>query len=280
MANRSLKVLTLFVGLASPGVCLGQELASQVFAVATDAPEVSGEASESESEVKVEVEAPGAASQPADGAARTPEETSRKPWRADFNSDIYYRNKVEFSIESGMLPINLPFVFDVFVGGNYSQNPLHYTAVPVFPSVRWQMGDLHGPWFLRGNTDMTFTWSVTGFPRGPEKLYDAFDLGFRRNFVQRNWRVAPYFEVRIGAGMIDAQEPYGNDYAQGQDLTFTLMVGSGFRYNFNSRYSMAIGATYFHVSNAYLSEPKYDDNGINVCGPLLGFNVRLSRPKE
>ena len=145
------------------------------------------------------------------------------------------------------------------------------------------MGNLSGPWILRGNTDMSATLSVTAIPRGPEKIYDALDLGFRRNFVQRNWRVAPYFEVRIGAGFVDAQGPNGGTYhsfAQGQDLTFTLMTGAGARYNFNSRYSMTVGATYMHMSNAYLSEPKYDDNGINVCGPLIGFNVRLSKPRQ
>jgi hypothetical protein len=39
----------------------------------------------------------------------------------DFNTDIYYRNKLEFSQEVGVLPINIPFVFDIFVGGDYSQ---------------------------------------------------------------------------------------------------------------------------------------------------------------
>jgi len=202
---------------------------------------------------------------------------SRPP---DFNSDIYYRNKIEFSLETGVLPINIPFVYDLFVGDDYSENPLHYTLVPVFPSIRWQMGKISGPSILRGNTDVTATFSVTAIPRGPENIYDAFDLGFRRNFVQRNWRVAPYFEVRTGAGFINSQEPYGNLYSQGQNFTFTLTTGAGARYNFNSTYSMAIGATYMHVSNLYLSEPKYDDNGINVWGPLIGFNVRLSKPRH
>jgi Lipid A 3-O-deacylase (PagL) len=214
-------------------------------------------------------------------ASDSAQHSSKPP---DFNSDIYYKNKVEFSLESGVLPINLPFVFDVFVGGDYALSPLHYTLVPIFPSLRWQMGNISGPWILRGNTDLTATLSVTAIPRGPEKIYDAFDLGFRRNFVHRNWRVAPYFEARIGAGFVDAQEPFANGYyiayAQGQDLTFTLMTGAGARYNFNGRYSMAVGATYMHMSNAYLSEPKYDDNGINVCGPLIGFNMRLGKPRQ
>ncbi|MGD0444612.1 MAG: acyloxyacyl hydrolase [Edaphobacter sp.] len=212
--------------------------------------------------------------EPSDDVLRAP------PFRpVDFNKDIYYRNKLEFSLEAGALPINIPFVFDVFVGGNYSQKPLHYTLVPIFPSIRWHMGDVNGPWILRGNTDLTATLSVTAIPRGPEKIYGAFDLGVRRNFVPRNWRATPYFEVRLGAGFIDAKGPDGNFYAQGQDFTFTLWLGSGLRYNFNPKYSMSLGGSYMHVSNAYLSEPKYLDNGINVTGGMIGFNMRLGKPK-
>jgi hypothetical protein len=198
----------------------------------------------------------------------------------DFNKDIYYRNKLEFSLETGALPINIPFVFDVFVGGDYSQRPLHYTLVPTFPALRWQMGGVRGRGILRGNTDLTASFSLTLIPRGPENHYAAFDLGVRRNFVQRNWKAAPYFELRLGAGIIDAQAPHGAPYAQGQDFTFTLMLGAGVRYNFNPRYSMTLGPEYMHVSNAYMSEPKYLDNGINVCGGMVGFNVRLGKAKR
>lgn len=198
----------------------------------------------------------------------------------DTNDQIYYRNKLEFSQEVGVLPFNIPFVFDLFVGGDYSQKGVHYTMVPVFPSLRWHMGKISGPSILRGNTDLTVTASITPIPRGPETHYEAFDLGFRRNFVQRNWRGAPYFETRIGAGHIDAKGPQGVPWAQGQDFTFTLMVGSGARYNFSPKYSVEVGCSYMHVSNAYLSEPKYENNGINVYGPMVGFNVRVGRPRH
>ena len=188
----------------------------------------------------------------------------------DFNTSIYYRNKLEFSLETGALPINIPFVFDVFIGGDYSRRPRRYTLVPIFPSLRWQMGDVRGPGILRGNTDLTATLSFTAIPRGPESRYAAFDLGVRRNFVHRNWRAAPYFEFRAGAGFINAKGPDGVAWAQGQDFTFTLMLGAGVRYNFNPRYSMTLGPAYMHVSNAYLSEPKYLDNGINVWVQWLG----------
>jgi len=198
---------------------------------------------------------------------------------ADFNTDIYYRNKLEFSLETGALPINIPFVFDIFVGGDYSQKPLHYTLVPIFPSLRWQMGKINGPWILRGNTEASATLSLTAIPRGPETAYGAFNLGVRRNFVYRNWRTSPYFEFRAGAGFINAKEPDGVKYAQGQDFTFTLMLNTGLRYNFNPRYSMSFAPTYMHVSNLYLSQPKYLNNGINVTGAMIGLNMRVGKTR-
>lgn len=197
---------------------------------------------------------------------------------ADFNTNIYYRNKLELSFETGVLPINIPFVFDVFEDNNYTQKPLHYTLVPIFPSLRWHMGSIRGPGILRGNTDLTASLSITAIPRGPETHYEAFDLGVRRNFVYRNRRTAPYFEFRTGAGFIDAKGDHVT-WAQGQDFTFTLMLGSGVRYNFSPRYSLSLGPEYMHVSNLYMSEPKYLDNGINVWGGIIGFNMRLGRPK-
>ena len=199
--------------------------------------------------------------------------------KVDFNRDIYYRNKLEFSYELGWLPYNIPLIFDVFVGSPYTTWPLKYTLVPNIASLRWQVDGIHGPSILRGSTDFTLSGSFTAIPRGAETRYAAFDFGIRRNFIPRNWRIVPYYEMRGGGGDIDAKGPDGVLYAQGQDLTFTLMVGSGVRYNFNPRYSIEAGATYMHVSNAYLSQPKYEDFGINVWGPIVGFNMRLGKPK-
>jgi hypothetical protein len=204
----------------------------------------------------------------------------RRSKPADFNRDIYYRNKLEFSLETGWLPINIPFVFDFLVGSAYTTWPLHYTMVPNIASIRWHVDGIGGPSILRGNTDFTFSGSYTAIPRGAETRYFAFDYGIRQNFVQPRWRIVPYFEARGGVGDINAKQPYGVAYAQGQDLTFTLMMGSGARYNFNPRYSIAAGMTYMHVSNAYLSQPRYEDLGINVYGPIVGINMRIGKPKQ
>ena len=58
------------------------------------------------------------------------------------------------------------------------------------------------------------------------------------------------------------------------------MLGSGVRYNFNSQYAISAGINFMHVSNMYLSEPKYTNYGIDVYGPMFGLDVRLGKPKR
>jgi hypothetical protein len=203
----------------------------------------------------------------------------------DFNRDIYYRNKLEFSLDVGWHPINIPFPLDVFVGDVYNTYPLKYTLVPVFASLRWQLDSVGSPWILRGNWDLTFTGSITAIPRGPESHYLAYLMGIRRNFVPHRGKIAPYFDVRLGLGSIDAKGPKGVPYAQGEDFTFTINMGSGVRYNFNPRYSLSAGLNFMHISNLDLSEGNGKPNwgirnyGINVYGPMVGIDVRLGKPR-
>jgi Lipid A 3-O-deacylase (PagL) len=208
--------------------------------------------------------------QPSHQAVRSP-----KP---DFNKEIYYKNRIDFSFESGWLPKNIPFAFDFLLGDGYNMTPLKYTLVPNIASLRWQMDSVRGPWILRGNWDLSFSAALVVIPRGPETHYGAYMMGIRRNFVQPRWRIAPYVDGRLGLGGIDAKEPLGVLFAQGQDFTFTLNMGSGVRYNLNSRYSISAGMHYMHISNLYLSEPKYLNYGINVYGPIAGIEVRLGKP--
>ncbi len=220
--------------------------------------------------------AQGTAPEPSDGIVETPK-PAPKP---DFNREIYYKNKLEFSLESGWHPVNIPWVYDFLVGDSYNMTPLKYTLVPVLASLRWHVNDIGGPWILRGNFDFTFSGAVTLIPRGPETHYFVFIYGIRRNFVHRNWRVVPFFDQRGGAGFIDAKEPLGVQFAQGQNLTFTYMMGAGARYNFNPKYSISAGMNYMHISNGYLSEPKFTNYGINVYGPMFGIDVRLGKAHD
>jgi len=204
---------------------------------------------------------------------------SPAPRKPDFNQDIYYKDKLELSLENGWLPINIPFVYNFLTGDTYTKWPLSYTLAPNIASLRWQIDHIDGPSVLRGNSEFSFSFTYTDIPRGPETRYFAFDFGIRRNFVPRSWRVAPYFEMRGGVGNINAKGPDGILYAQGQDLTFTYMMGSGARYNFSPRFSVASGLTYMHVSNGGLSNPKVTNFGINVYGPIVGFYARIGKAR-
>lgn len=120
-----------------------------------------------------------------------------------------------------------------------------------------------------------------GDPKRPgNAVFRLYDMGMRRNFIQRNWRFVPYFDGHLGMGNIDAKGPLGVPFAQGQNFTFTLMMGSGVRYDFNPRFAVSAGINYMHVSNLYLSEPKFPNYGINVYGPMVGFYIRLGKPKR
>lgn len=203
-------------------------------------------------------------SQPSAGAL-----VSSEP--ADFNRQIYYKNKLEFALDAGYFPYNTKFIFDFFEGANWPRVPLDYTLVPLTLSLRWHLDDIGGPSILRGNTDVTFSGNYTVIPQGPESYYVSYMMGARYNFVQPNWRISPYIEGRVGAGFTDAKGPAGVQYAQGEDFTFTFSMGGGLRYNFNPRYSVSAGMTYMHISNLYMS--KAYNWGINVYGPTVGVNI-------
>lgn len=200
----------------------------------------------------------------------------------DFNRQIYYKNKLELAFDTGWLWYNTPLILDPIIGDKFAREPgiVDYTLVPLDFSLRWQLYDICGPSILRGNTDFTFTGSYTDIERGPESRYVAAIGGFRYNFIQPNRRMVPFLELRGGTGFTDAQQP--NEVAhhrpavgQGQDFTFTFIMGAGVRYNFNPNYSVSAGVAFMHVSNMYLSEPKYYNHGINVVGPTIGLNVAL-----
>jgi hypothetical protein len=222
-------------------------------------------------------ESPTTAGPGEDARIRPLVERPPNPEQADFNRKIYFRNKLEFSLQGAWLPINVPFPLDVFEGDPYNLYPLRYTLVPIIASLRWHMGDIWGPRILRGNWDLTFSGSATAIPKGPETRYFSYDMGIRRNFVPRNWRAAPFWDLRLGMGGIDAKGgPHGVPYAQGQDFTFTAQMGAGARYNFNPRCAISAGLNYMHISNAGLSG-KTTNYGINVYGPMFGIDVQLRK---
>jgi hypothetical protein len=90
----------------------------------------------------------------------------------------------------------------------------------------------------------------------------------------------PYLDGRAGLGDIDAKGPLGVRFAQGQNFTFTLNLGSGLRYNISPRYAISAGLNWMHISNLYLSQPKFLNYGINVYGPMLGIDIRVGKRRR
>jgi len=64
-------------------------------------------------------------------------------------------------------------------------------------------------------------------------------------------------------------------WAQGQDFAFTLMMDSGVRYRINPKYAIWAGVQWMHISNLYMSEPRYLNYGINVYGPMVGIDISI-----
>jgi hypothetical protein len=55
-----------------------------------------------------------------DSTSQPSDEILRDSKPADFNRSTYYKNKLEFSLETGWLPINVPFAFDFLLGDGYN----------------------------------------------------------------------------------------------------------------------------------------------------------------
>jgi hypothetical protein len=96
----------------------------------------------------------------------------------DFNRSVFYRNKLEFSLDSGWEPINIPFVYNFVTSSTYTTWPLHYTLEPNIASVRWTIDNIDWPSILRGTTDYTFSGTYVDIPRGPKTRYFAFCLEY------------------------------------------------------------------------------------------------------
>jgi Lipid A 3-O-deacylase (PagL) len=271
--------LALMACLSQSAPCLAQDAPNRAPAQISDIAKTAGDSTPTDPAGQISAKT--SPDSPSSGSsAKRVKLIVRKNQKPDFNRDIYYQNKLELAFQTGWLSVNIPLVWDFLVNSPYTRWPLSYTLVPNVLSLRWHLGGPAGPFILRGSWDATFSAGYTMIPRGPETRYLSFDSGIRRNFIQRNWHVVPYFEMRGGVGDINAKGPDGVIYAQGQDLTFTFMMGSGARYNFNPQYSLEAGVTYMHISNAYLSLPKYQDYGINVYGETIGFNMRLGKPRQ
>lgn len=144
-----------------------------------------------------------------------------------------------------------------------------YTVAPQILTVGWQLDDIGNTGWLRGNTEFLFSGFFNPVMQGPENRFVGAAFGPRYNFIQPGARWLPYVEARVGFCFTDSGTVRG---AQGQDFCFTFLVGTGVRYLINDQWHLSAGALYQHISNAGLSEPTRENNGLDLIGPKLGIH--------
>jgi hypothetical protein len=131
---------------------------------------------------------------------------------SDFNREIYYKNKFEFATEVGVLPFNTPMLVGPLFGYKFARphkrQAAFYTLVPAIFMLRWHLYNPRGPWFLRGNTEFLIGAQFTGMPEGRESMFTGPLAGVRYNFIQPNWKLVPYADLRFGLGYTNANQPW------------------------------------------------------------------------
>ncbi len=146
------------------------------------------------------------------------------------------------------------------------RNQIDYRIAPQMLNFHYQVDDVSGGWW-RGNTEVTGSLVAAPILKGVESRWLGFMVGTRYHFVQESWPVVPYLEGRFGVGAIDSR---GDRKAQGQDLTVSWHVGAGVRYDMTDNLAITVGASYFHISGAWMTEPEHPNRGIDVGGPTIG----------
>jgi hypothetical protein len=167
----------------------------------------------------------------------------------------FYENRVDLSIESASL------------WGAFSQTAYHH--LPQVLSVRWMLDDLGNPGWRRGNTEFVFSAFHSPILTGRETRFSGLLFGPRYNFVQEGWDWAPFVESRVGFGVTDST---GEAFGQGQDFILTFTITAGARYLISQHAALTVGAMYQHISSGGLSEPEFENVGLDSVGPHVSFS--------
>jgi len=174
--------------------------------------------------------------------------------KQDGFSDIYQSGKYELTLSSGALfsPI----------GADHDRPTLNYTLSTL--QFGWMFTDVRGSGWLRGN------WETTGEIMGGTVFagrgnYMAGATGWLKyNFVQPDWRVAPYLGAGVGAEATDFDPSL-----IGETFNFNLNIAAGMKCFITSRWALDLQCRYQHISNAKISNR---DIGINAVGPIVGLS--------
>lgn len=131
---------------------------------------------------------------------------------------------------------------------------------------------------LRGYTDFLFRVSGGPITQGQEERFIGMEFGPRYNFVQEGWKLVPFVEGTVGFWFVDSdpvRNAAGEQRGFGQDFNFMFSVAVGARYDFTESWFARGAVVYTHVSNADLSEPKWDNEAFDGIGPQVSLGYRF-----
>jgi hypothetical protein len=149
-------------------------------------------------------------------------------------------------------------------------NPNHYIVTPQLLTLRWQPKPPEQFFHTPFTFSRQWTWTVEGaaIPRGPENYYFGMGPGVRAVYSKPGSHFSLYFDGRFIVGDTDSSGPPSG---QGEDLTFSALVGSGLEYEIKHRLKVGLGCLYEHFSNGGLSDP-VKNVGLNTVGPKFEFS--------
>jgi opacity protein-like surface antigen len=178
------------------------------------------------------------------------------------NDEILLReDNVTVEMGTGLLTSLYPIGF----------NDANYTLFPNLITIGWQLDDVSGQGWLRGNTQFNFMPHWIQVVHGYENRFVGFMAGPQYNFAPEGSRFSPFIGAAVGFSFVDSQlvgEP-GNYGGQGQDFCFTFSVRVGVRYWIVDQLMLGVALYYQHWSNADLSEPNQRNHGLDGIGPVL-----------
>jgi opacity protein-like surface antigen len=179
--------------------------------------------------------------------------------------------KTDAAVEVGLRENSLAlFLSSGFLGDQQfnDSSARSYSVIPAQLSLLWTLDEISNDDVLwgavRGNTSFRFSSFYQTVVNGPETRFVGFMAGPQYNFVQPKWKVVPFVGAQVGLGFTDSRPEL---YAQGQDFCFTFQVNAGARYFFDKNWSLALEVDYQHYSNGGLSEPAFQNTGLDLFGP-------------
>ncbi|MCS7063936.1 MAG: acyloxyacyl hydrolase [Methylacidiphilales bacterium] len=150
-------------------------------------------------------------------------------------------------------------------------NDANYTLLPLMMTIGWQLDEVSGEGWWRGNTQFNFVPHWVQVVHGFENRFVGFMVGPQYNFAPKGSRFGPFVGALVGFSFVDSDlvgEP-GRYGGQGQDFCFTFSVRLGARYLISDRCACGAAIYYQHWSNAGLSEPDQENNGLDGIGPMV-----------